>query len=83
MASWYRSYHFKKQGVRHTAVFCSIVTLKILRLNYFSPCEITCGKYCPVMDYVLALGFTDILFSSLKLRNVVKRLSVKKKKKNQ
>ena len=36
----------------------SIVTLKILRLNHFSLCEITCGKYCPVTE----LRFTDILF---------------------
>ena len=54
----------------------SLVTLKILRLNYFSPCEITCGKYCPVTE----LRFTDILFRSLKLGNTVKHLSVKKKK---
>ena len=55
----------------------SIVTLKILRLNYFSPCEITCGKYCPVTE----LRFNDILFRCLKLGNTVKHLSVKKKKK--
>ena len=76
MASWYRSYHFKKQGVRHISVFCSIVTLKILRLNYFSTWEITCGQYCPVME----LRLTDILFPCLKLGNVVKHLSIKKKK---
>ena len=52
----------------------SIVTLKILRLNYFSPCEITCDKYCPVTE----LRFTDILFRCLKLGNTVKHLSVKK-----
>ena len=53
----------------------SIVTLKILRLNYFSPCEITCGKYCPVTE----LRFTDILFRCLMLGNTVKHLSVKNK----
>ena len=53
----------------------SLVTLKILRLNYFSPCEITCGKYCPVTE----LRFTDILFRCLKLGNTVKHLSVKNK----
>ena len=52
----------------------SLVTLKILRLNYFSTWEITCGKYCPVME----LRFTDILFPCLKLGNVGKHLSVKK-----
>ena len=50
----------------------------ILRLNYFSQqWEITCGKYCPVIE----LRFTDILFPCLKLGNVVKHLSVLKKKK--
>ena len=53
----------------------SIVTLKILRLNYFSPCEITCGKYCSVTE----LRFTYILFRCLKLENTVKHLSVKNK----
>ena len=53
----------------------SIVTLKILRLNYFSPCKITCGKYCPVTE----LPFTDILFPCLKIENTVKHLSVKNK----
>ena len=77
MASWYRSYHFKKQGVRNISVLCSTVTLKILRLNYFSTWEITCGQYCPVME----LRLTDILFPCLKLGNVVKHLSIKKKKK--
>ena len=57
----------------------SLVTLKILRLNYFSPCEITCGKYCPVTE----LRFTDILFRCLKLGNTVKHLSVKKTNKQQ
>ena len=52
----------------------SIVTLKILRLNYFFPCETTCDKYCPVTE----LRFTDILFRCLKLGNTVKHLSVKK-----
>ena len=57
----------------------SLVTLKILRLNYFSPCEITCGKYCSVTE----LRFTYILFRCLKLGNTVKHLSVKKTNKQQ
>lgn len=66
-----------KTRYKTLTVFCSIVTLKVLRLNYFSTWEITCGKYCPVME----LRFTDILFPCLKLGNVVKHLSVKKKQK--
>ena len=68
---------FQKQGKSHISVFYSAVTLKILRLNFFSQWEITCGKYCPVIE----LRFTDILFPCLKLGNVVKHLSVLKKKK--
>ena len=63
---------FQKQGKSHISVFYSTVTLKILRLNFFSQWEITCGKYCPVIE----LRFTDILFPCLKLGNVVKHLSV-------
>ena len=68
---------FQKQGKSHISVFYSTVTLKILRLNFFSQWEITCGKYCPVIE----LRFTDILFPCLKLGNVVKHLSVLEKKK--
>ena len=74
MASSYRSYHFKKQGVRHICIlfyryFENLKTKLFLHVG-----DYLC-QYCPVME----LRLTDILFPCLKLGNVVKHLSVKKK----